>query len=83
MQLVDTFRSRVVDVAPNSLIIEATGTEDKIDGLLGVLEPYGVLEMVRTGRVAMLRGHQSPVSKSDGAGDPVATEPDDNISYSV
>ena len=83
MQLVDTFRSRVVDVAPDSLIIEATGTEDKIDGLLGVLEPYGVLEMVRTGRVAMLRGHQSPVSKSDGAGDPVATEPDDNISYSV
>ena len=56
MQLVDVFRARVVDVAPDSLIIEITGTEDKIDGLLEVLRPYGVLEMVRTGRVAMSRG---------------------------
>ena len=56
MQLVDVFRARVVDVAPDSLIIEITGTEDKIDGLLEVLRPYGVLEMVRTGRVAMARG---------------------------
>ena len=49
MQLVDVFRARVVDVAPDSLIIEITGTEDKIDGLLEVLRPYGVMEMVRTG----------------------------------
>ena len=49
MQLVDVFRARIVDVAPESLIIEITGTEDKIDGLLEVLRPYGVLEMVRTG----------------------------------
>ena len=45
MQLVDVFRARVVDVAPDSLIIEITGTEDKIDGLLEVLRPFGVLEM--------------------------------------
>ena len=81
MQLVDTFRSRVVDVASDSLIIEATGTEEKIDGLLTVLEPYGVLEMVRTGRVAMSRGHQSPASKLDSESS--ASEPDDNVSYSV
>jgi len=81
MQLVDTFRSRVVDVAPDSLIIEATGTEEKIGGLLGVLEPYGVLEMVRTGRVAMSRGHQSQASKVDSGSS--ASEPDDNVSYSV
>ena len=81
MQLVDTFRSRVVDVAPDSLIIEATGTEEKIDGLLGVLGPYGVLEMVRTGRVAMSRGHQSPASKVDNGSS--AGGPDDNVSYSV
>ena len=56
MQLVDVFRARVVDVGPESLIIEMTGTEDKIDSLLEVLRPYGVLEMVRTGRVAMARG---------------------------
>jgi acetolactate synthase-1/3 small subunit len=56
MQLVHVFRARVVDVAPESLIIEITGTEDKIDGLLEVLRPFGVLEMARTGRVALSRG---------------------------
>jgi len=81
MQLVDTFRARVVDVAPDSLIIEATGTEEKIDGLLEVLRPYGVLEMVRTGRVAMSRGQQSvatePTGELPSGGD------DDNVSHSV
>ncbi len=56
MQLVDVYRARVVDVGPETLVIEATGTEDKIDSLLEVLRPYGILEMVRTGRVAMSRG---------------------------
>jgi acetolactate synthase-1/3 small subunit len=60
MQLVDVFRARVVDVSPDSLIIEITGTEDKIDGLLEMLKPYGVLEMARTGRVAMSRGSSVP-----------------------
>ena len=59
MQLVDVFRARVVDVAPGSVIIEVTGTEKKIDGLLEVLEPYGLLELVRTGRVGMVRGPRS------------------------
>jgi len=57
MQLVDVYRARIVDVAPGSLMIEVTGTEDKIDSLLDVLRPYGVLEAVRTGRVAMARGN--------------------------
>ena len=56
MQLVDVYRARIVDVSPESLVIETTGTEDKIDSLLEVLRPYGVIEMVRTGRVAMVRG---------------------------
>ncbi len=56
MQLVDTFRARVVDVGLESLIVEATGTEEKIDGLVEVLRPFGIMEMVRTGRVAMVRG---------------------------
>ena len=59
MQLVEVFRARVVDVAPDSLIVEITGTEDKIDGLVDVLRPYGVMEMVRTGRVSMSRGGQA------------------------
>src|SRR4030095_10808485 len=56
MQLVDVYRARVVDVSPESLGIDTTGTDDKIDKLLEVLRPYGVIEMVRTGRVAMARG---------------------------
>ena len=62
MQLVDVFRARVVDVSPDSLIIETTGAEDKIDGLVEMLKPYGVLEMARTGRVAMSRGVGVPVA---------------------
>ncbi len=59
LELASVFRARVVDVAPESLTIEITGAEDKIDGLLEVLRPYGVLEMVRTGIVAMRRGKAS------------------------
>ena len=62
MQLVDVFRARVVDVSPDSLVIEITGMEDKIDGLVEMLKPYGVLEMARTGRVAMTRGAGAPVA---------------------
>src|SRR5437868_3509629 len=60
MQLVDVYRSRIVDVSPESLVIETTGTEDKIDSLVEVLRPYGVIELVRTGRVAMARGTLPP-----------------------
>src|SRR3954466_9653516 len=56
MQLVEVYRARVVDVGPESLVIETTGTEDKIDSLVEVLRPYGVIEMARAGRVAMARG---------------------------
>jgi acetolactate synthase-1/3 small subunit len=62
MQLVQVFRARVVDVAADSLVIETTGTEDKVDGLLQVLRPFGVLEMARTGPVAMCRGGDGSVS---------------------
>jgi acetolactate synthase-1/3 small subunit len=54
--LVSIFRARIVDVAPDSVIVEITGTEDKIESLLELLRPIGVLEMVRTGQVAMSRG---------------------------
>ena len=50
------FRARVIDVAPESLILEVSGTVDKIDGLLEVLRPFGVLEMARSGRISMTRG---------------------------
>ena len=68
MELIKVFRARVVDVAPESLIIEVSGTVDKIDGLLEVLRPFGVLEMARTGRISMTRGGdllQPPAASSE------------------
>ena len=59
LETVDLFRARVVDVAPDTLTIEATGTADKIDALLRDLEPYGVKEMVQSGLVAVGRGSRS------------------------
>ncbi len=59
LQIVEVFRARVVDVGKDALIVEITGTEDKIDGLLDVLRPFGIVEMARTGTVAMARGAQS------------------------
>src|SRR3954469_5218128 len=56
LQLVQTFRARVVDLGPESVIVEITGTQEKLDGLIEVLRPFGILELVRTGAVAMLRG---------------------------
>jgi len=69
MELIKVFRGRVVDVAPESLIVEVSGTVDKIDGLLEVLRPYGVLEMTRTGRIAMTRGNDilRPPAEATGA----------------
>jgi acetolactate synthase-1/3 small subunit len=55
MRLCDVFRARVVDVGPEALVAEITGMEDKIDGLVDVLKPFGIIEMVRTGAVAMVR----------------------------
>jgi acetolactate synthase-1/3 small subunit len=56
MQIVDTFRARVVDVGLETLMVEVTGAEEKVNGLVEVLRPFGIMEMVRTGRVAMVRG---------------------------
>lgn len=81
LELASVFRARVVDVAPESLTIEITGAEDKIDGLLEVLRPYGVLEMVRTGIVAMRRGKSSSTVNSTTATDQDVAEED--VSHSV
>src|SRR3954447_7400822 len=79
--LADVFRARVVDVAAQSVTVEITGTEDKIDGLLEVLQPYGVLEMVRTGVVAMKRGTRSAAANASTQNFEIAEEP--NVSCSV
>jgi acetolactate synthase-1/3 small subunit len=61
-QMVEVFRARVVDVTTSTLIIEITGDGEKIDGFVGVLKPLGIIEMVRTGAVAMERGSESLVN---------------------
>lgn len=55
MQIVNTFRAKIVDVNPKSLVIEVTGNESKVDAMLELLVPFGVKEVVRTGLVAMSR----------------------------
>jgi acetolactate synthase I/III small subunit len=59
LEMVQMFRAKVVDVATDSLTIEATGTTDKLQALLEVLEPYGVKELVQSGIVAIGRGARS------------------------
>lgn len=66
MQMVDIFRANIVDVAPDSLIIEVTGDEDKVDSLQDLLKSFGVLEVMRTGTIAMGRG-MSESQPHDGA----------------
>ncbi|HET9743627.1 MAG TPA: acetolactate synthase small subunit [Terriglobales bacterium] len=58
MRILEVFRARVLEVASESLLVETTGAEDAVDSLIEVLRPYGILEMTRTGRVAMTRGNK-------------------------
>ncbi len=59
LETVQLFRARVVDVAPDALTIEATGTAEKLDALIKDLEPYGIKEMVQSGMVAIGRGSRA------------------------
>ncbi|MGA3119343.1 MAG: acetolactate synthase small subunit [Polyangiaceae bacterium] len=70
MRLCDVFRARVVDVGPEALVAEITGTGDKIDGLVDVLRPFGLVEMVRTGVVAMVRSAEATADRV-----PLSTRP--------
>jgi len=55
MRIVDIFRSKIVDVDPLSFIIEITGTEEKIKGILALLKIFGIKKLVRTGKIALSR----------------------------
>ncbi|SHG05866.1 acetolactate synthase small subunit [Streptoalloteichus hindustanus] len=59
LETVQLFRAKVVDVSPEAVTVEATGTQDKLDALLRMLEPYGIREMVQSGMVAIGRGARS------------------------
>ncbi len=56
IEMTDIFRGNIVDVGADSLTIEVTGDEDKIESFLNLLRPFGIREIARTGRIAMVRG---------------------------
>ena len=64
LQLCEVFRARAVDVSQSTLVVEITGTQDKIMGLVAILQPFGILEMVQSGTVAMTRGGVSDAAKA-------------------
>jgi len=55
LQIIDIFRGKVVDVSDRALIVEATGAQEKVEALIAMLKPFGLKELVRTGKVAMVR----------------------------
>jgi acetolactate synthase-1/3 small subunit len=55
-ELVDIFRGRIVDVGPEEVMIEISGQERKIEAFIELMRPFGIRELVRTGRIAMVRG---------------------------
>ncbi len=65
-QLVEIFRGRIVDVASDTLIIEIAGQEGKVEAFIEMIRPFGIIELARTGRIALARGkgeEQTPVQK--------------------
>ena len=58
MEIIDIFRAKIVDVSADSVMVEVTGDEDKINALEDLLEPFGIKELVRTGKIAMGRGNK-------------------------
>lgn len=60
MQIVDIFRAKIIDVSDKTFTVEVTGSVDKVDALEKLLEGYGIRELVRTGRIAMMRGPRTP-----------------------
>lgn len=59
IQIIDIFRARIIDVCHDSLVIELTGNEDKVKALIQLLQPFGIMELVRTSKIAMFRGQRT------------------------
>ena len=65
LDLIEIFRGRVVDVAPNTLIVEVTGSTEKIDNFIELVQPYGIKEAARSGAVALVRGDEARIRLVD------------------
>lgn len=64
-ELVDIFRGRIVDVGEDQVMIEISGRESKIESFIDRMRPYGILELVRSGRIAMVRSGAKPIQEGD------------------
>ena len=64
MDVAEMYRARIADVATETLIVEVTGEGDKIDSMLEVLDPFGIVEIMRSGKIAMTRGTVEPRSSA-------------------
>lgn len=64
IEIAGVFRAQIVDVGTDTLMVECTGTPEKLHGLEDLLRPYGVIELVRTGRIAIARGSKAPKLKA-------------------
>jgi acetolactate synthase-1/3 small subunit len=67
-ELAEIFRGRIVDVAPREVTVEISGQEKKIEAFIDLMRPFGIVELVRTGRIAMIRGgksHEEPTAVDD------------------
>src|SRR5215204_4770338 len=67
IEIVTLFRGKIVDVSKESLMVELSGTEEKLEACLELLKPYGIEELARTGVIAMARGTQTAKDKADAA----------------
>jgi acetolactate synthase-1/3 small subunit len=65
VELTNLFRGRIVDVSKDSVMLEVTGTEEKLEALIELLKPYGIKELARTGVIAMARGTQPPRDENE------------------
>jgi acetolactate synthase-1/3 small subunit len=75
-ELAEIFRGRIVDVAPEAVIVEISGQERKLEAFVDLMRPFGIIELVRTGRIAMVRGSQRRNgSQSAKSAPPVESEP--------
>jgi acetolactate synthase-1/3 small subunit len=83
LNLVDIFRGRIVDVAASSVIIEVTGSAEKIDNFIELMRPYGIKELARSGVVALVRGDQARIRLMDFAIDSDEQQTDPSLAAGV
>jgi acetolactate synthase I/III small subunit len=89
LDLVDIFRGRVVDVAASTVILEVTGSTEKIDNFIDLMRPYGIKELARSGAIALVRGDAARIRlvdfevNGDDHAEPISGDPADDTTGTV